>query len=171
MLEVLSSMGGCGGGGGGGGLEGDCHVMWLNGERQPGALHFHCPGGPDFHPVCASDSSQGPLTSVTCPLVVVRMWGWGARVEGRLEGGEASENGDPVTGRVPSTVTGTAFESSCNLQADPSSLPLTGVALGMSPYLPLVQRRGRRSQLWNGVWSRKEEKVKPAGFEEGRAKG
>jgi len=31
------------------GLEGSCRVMWLNMKSQPGALHFHCPGGRDFH--------------------------------------------------------------------------------------------------------------------------
>lgn len=52
--------------------------MWLKMKSQPGALHFHCPGGHDFHPVCPSGSQEGPLTSVTCPRAVVRMWGVGS---------------------------------------------------------------------------------------------
>lgn len=56
-------------------LEGNCLVIWLNMKSQPGSLRFHCSGGYDFHPVCASDSPWASLSSVTCPLEVVRMWG------------------------------------------------------------------------------------------------
>ena len=39
------------------GLERNCFVIWPNVKKSsPGALHPQCPGGPDLHLLCTSDS-------------------------------------------------------------------------------------------------------------------